>query len=879
MKKAFFSVLLLFLFALLLTTNIFAADGLTAERTSYGMEVDPTVIQNTDGVHLCTVYDENGRMLAVEEFTADDNVVYCDVNAVLTVRVFALAETSLIPLAAEAGTTLEAPEAPIHVHTWDNGTMADEPNCNSEGLMVYTCTAADCNVTPNATYTETLARTDHTWSIWQRFDNEYHIRTCTVFDFHTETAPHNFELREIISEPTTEQEGSAIYYCPDCRIGVQRPIPKLEPKDVWFTYDADRKEYVLNWLPADELASGDYYHVNGNICYPSQRYYPTQSLYISLSQLNLDPAELTVTTDIVISTGQPYSGTLNTLYTIEDAIVVAEGETANFTLTGQTDGTYLVGADTDLTGMTVQAKLIHDDGETELVTETYDTPYINIYPWDGSTIELTAMICTLSEDTEHLNITRTPAKAVTEFSRPATPAGCTVTTAEELQTALTVGGKVTLGGDISAGSMYIYGGEPVTLDLNGHTLKANRLRFDYGKEATIIGTCDGSAIAGSLYANNADKLTILGGSYGPLSCSWINNITLENAAFTSAEYTTLSIYDFADINNAMNVNRGDDLSIENSTLTTSAVSSDSFTRYEALTSTEVETIRLVNVTASSVSGSAVELSAAPAYGSSGELYAGSSAYVRGGSYTSQCTNISAAALQIEDFDTVEVGGVIDPVNDPDDLQISSACHGLELTDVSGAITLSDITAQAIGEGTSQYNLFYIHNLETGGTVTAIRLTGIGGRANTIRVEDRTSLTLEKSTFTASAAGYVPAAISIERVGKVTIDNTDGFGGYYGLYIFDCADVDLSNMVLRDSRTFALLANNCTDFDVNACEIYGPMRFDKNGTYRFTGGSWLHGSVSAYGNSLEEFVTVVVDSTCIGVESTSTNSYAVIDRQN
>lgn len=879
MKKAL-SIPLLCLLILLLTTNVFAAGDLSAERTSFGMEVNHSRIMNADCTHFCAVYDEKGRMLAVEEITADDSTVYCDVNAVRRVNLFSVEKNTCIPNDASVDTTLQAPEEPIHVHTWDKGTVTQPATCAFEGVKLHKCTASACD----GSYEARIPRTDHTWGPWKRFDNDNHIRTCSMYDDHTETAPHNWELKQIISEPTYEQNGSALYYCSDCRIGVQRPIPKLEPKDVWFTYDAERSEFVLNWLPADELPSGHGYFVNGQYCYPNENYYPIRFFYVSLSDLNLDPAEITATADVVIETGLQYgAGERTTLYTVEDALIVTEREAAHFTLTGQTDGTYLIGANTDLNAMTVNARLIHDDGETELVTGTYNSPYINIYPWDGSAIELTAMVCTISEDTEHLTITRTPTETLTEFTRPAAPADCTVTTAEALQTALTVGGKVTLGADIDADSMAIYGGEPVTLDLNGHTLSVSRLSANHGKELTIIGDAAGSAIVGDLSVSNADKLTIHGGTYGALSTDWINTLSITDAEL-SGEYTAIYASDCFDIaitgsivtsknNNAMIADRGDSLSIADSTLTTIGVPDDRFMRYEALLTSEIETIRLIDVTASSVSGAAVELSPAPAYGSNGELYVGSSVTVRGGSYTSQCTNTSAAALQIKDFDTVEIGGVIDPASDPADLQIASACHGVELANVSGAINLSDITAQAIGDGTGLTNLFYIHNLETGGSVTATRLTGNGGRAHTFRVEDRLSLHLEHSAFTApETTDRTPAPISVENVGTVTIDRTDGTGGYYGLYIFDCADADLSNMVLRGS-TFGLNACNITALDAAGCEIYGNIYCWKNGNYTFASDCWLVGDVEANGDS-GWFVTVDITG-CFLSGKTRTNEHSVI----
>lgn len=880
MKKILRTIPLFLLLLTLLTTTAFAAGGLTAERTSNGMQISASALLNVDGTILCALYDTDGRMVTIVE--VDDPtgfVVPCDANAVRQVHVFAFAEDSFLPLTTNLSATLEAPDAEDHVHAWGEGEVIDPATCAGVGLMRYTCTDPTCG----EFFEEDIPMLDHTWTPWRRMSANEHTRICQMYSNHVETAPHNWKLTEVYYQPTYTSEGYGVYTCTVCSAGKQGTIPMLERKEVWFTYDADMGEYMLNWLKESDLPSGHIYHINGEPCYNYNFDYSSAipSVYAPLSEVFYD-AEMTAG-DLVISTGRPYSGQLTTLYTAEDAIQMTETEAVEFTLTGQPDGTYLVGADMDMTGMTVEAKLFHDDGE-ELISETYPTPYINIYPWDGCTMELAATVYSISEDAKHLIVTRTPTDTVTEFVRPETPADRTVTTAEELQTALTIGGRVTLGADITTYGIDVYGGEPATLVLNGHTLDAD-LRATYGKELTIDGTAEGSTITGDLSFSCADKLTILGGSYGQLFCDWINTITAEDASFASESvaFYTDNCFDITMTgctitstgNNAMNMDGGDQLTIEDSTIITEATSSDSFTRYEAMTVTETETIRLIDVTASSVSGSAAELSPAPAYGSNGELYTGSSVYVRGGSYTSECTNISAAALQIRDFDTVEIGGVIDPASDPDDLQIITACHGVELDDVSGEILLSDITATAIEDSTCRNNMFYIHNLQPAGAVTATRLTGNGGLEATFRIEDRSSLAMERCVFTAPEnTSRTPAAISIQRVDTVTIDRTEGKNGYYGLYIFDCADVDLTNLVLNGSP-FGLNACNITDLDAQGCEIYGKTYCWKNGYYTFASDCWLVGDVEANGDS-GFFVTIDMTG-CFCSGMTGINQYSEILR--
>lgn len=839
MKKILRTIPLFLLFLTLLTTTVFAAGGLTAERTSDGMQISASAMLNIDGTILCAVYDADGRMVSIVE--VDDPtgfVVPCDADAVRMVNVFAFAEDSFLPVTANLTATLEAPGEEPHIHTWDEGEVLDPPSCGSTGVMRYTCTDPTCF----EVYDEDIPTIDHVWTPWRRVNANEHIRTCQVYDHHIETAPHNWKLTEVYYQPTYTSEGYGVYTCTVCSAGKQGTIPMLERKEVWFTYDADMGEYMLNWLKEADLPTGHSYFINGQYCgFVQQNYHPTRSCAVSFSDLFMY-SEPTAG-DIVIESGRSNGmGERTLIYTAEDAIQIVEGEEANFTLTGQTDGTYLIGADYDLTGMNVEVKLMHDSGE-ELFRENYDTPYLNIYPWDGCTMELAATVYTISEDTGTLIISTTPTEAVTEFIRPETPMGRTVTTAEELQEALTIGGRVTIGADITADYMDIYGGEPTTLVLNGHTLTIDSFRFINGKEMTIDGTVEGSAIIGELVVSPADKLTVLGGSYGQIYGNWINTITMEDAELTS-DSVTFNTYDCFDIrltdctitstgNDAMGINRGDQLTVEGGTITTSADSDDRFTRYEALFVSGVETVRLFNVEASSVSGSAAELSPAYAYITNGEPFTGSSVYVRGGSYTSLSTDLAAAALQVMDYENVDIGGVTDSGSDPEDLQIASACHGIELAEISGSITLSDITGKDIEGGSGYYNVFYIHNLDQGGDVAITRLTGTGGRADTLRVENRSALTITDCNFTAYS-GLATAPMSIEKVDTVTIRDTEGTNGYYGLYIFDCMDADLSNLMISGT-VFGLNTSNVTDLYADDCKFYGgETRCWETGSYTLHG---------------------------------------------
>ena len=62
-------------------------------------------------------------------------------------------------------------------------------------------------------------------------------------------------------------------------------------------------------------------------------------------------------------------------------------------------------------------------------------------------------------------------------------------------------------------------------------------------------------------------------------------------------------------------------------------------------------------------------------------------------------------------------------------------------------------------------------------------------------------------------------MSIEKVDTVTIRDTEGTNGYYGLYIFDCMDADLSKLMISGT-VFGLNASNVTDLYADDCKFYG-----------------------------------------------------------
>lgn len=67
-------------------------------------------------------------------------------------------------------------------HAWDSGEITTEPTCTETGVKTYTCTVCD------ATKTETVSATGHTYSDKWSYDEDYH--------WHAATCGHNEETKD-----------------------------------------------------------------------------------------------------------------------------------------------------------------------------------------------------------------------------------------------------------------------------------------------------------------------------------------------------------------------------------------------------------------------------------------------------------------------------------------------------------------------------------------------------------------------------------------------------------------------------------------------------------------------------------------------------------
>ena len=860
MKKTLFISMLLLL-SLVLTTPALAADGLIAERTSSGLFVNTEEIANADGAQFCALYDTDGRMMEVVEIAdpSDLLVIYCDINAVSRVQVFTVSENSLMPISAAAETTLPVLEEPMHLHVWDEGHETIPADCENNGIRTYLCTDPNCADPTTGQYSESIPALGHQWGNWRPLNADNHIRYCTNDPDHAETAEHAWKLVQVLREPTYEQEGRGEYECTLCPVMRNMNIPKLEPKDFWFTYNEDEDEFMLNWpkTEADRNGENVRYFVNGMEAYMAE--WDRNTFICRLSDVFYDLSTLS-SMDLVIETGDWNNREI--LYTVPNAIQVVESAAANFTLTGQTDGTYRVGTDLDMTGMILSATLYNDDG-VELFTDTYDSADINIYPWDGSTLELTGMVFSISEDTESLIVTRTPTEALTEFTRPAAPAGSTVTTAEELRKALVVGGPVTLDADIEMSSCTIYGGEPAVLDLNGYTLTCSRLHLTYGKELTIVGTTPGSAFVGELRATYARAFTVNGGSYGNMDIQWVNELTLEDAKLYTDEYVGLSVYDCgvvaltdtdvtSDVHMAMTVNDGKSLTIEGGVFTSNAPAEGSFgMRYEAIFAENIPTVSLTDVEAVSRSGSAAS------------LHKGTTATVCGGSFMAYANNMAASAIEINEFTTAVVSGSADGT----DIVVASNTSGLVIEDTA-YVTVSDLTAKnhpdaACGD--------YAVWVERATSADLTRITTNCGNDGAIRLYSIDTVTVSDCDMTGSS-NRAAAGLYLYDLESVTVRNCDSAGYYYGIYIESCSSADFSDLTLSGT-TFSLLGRQVDSLTAMDCTLNGKASFNVWGDYTLSG-CVIRGDLDAEGHE-DYFVNVYLTDGSYVTGMTCTNETGFI----
>lgn len=94
-------------------------------------------------------------------------------------------------------------------HSWNEGVVTTEPTCTERGVKTYTCTKCD------ATKTEIVGATGHSFGDWTEKDGNEHTRVCSKCQT-SETEAHSWDGGDITSEPTCTENGTITYTCAYC---------------------------------------------------------------------------------------------------------------------------------------------------------------------------------------------------------------------------------------------------------------------------------------------------------------------------------------------------------------------------------------------------------------------------------------------------------------------------------------------------------------------------------------------------------------------------------------------------------------------------------------------------------------------------------------
>lgn len=847
MNKRFLMPVLALLL-LLLTPAALAAEEPTAERTSYGMQVNADGSVTQDGKLICAVYDGDGRMIGVELVSKPDEIlVYCDVNEARRVSVFAVNEETLAPVAEPAETTMEAPTELIHVHTWNAGTVTQEATCQETGTKRYTCTSSDCNEQPNATTEEALPAIGHNWGDWVKANDTDHTRVCGNDSNHTETAAHTWDNGVVTTKPTSTAEGVKTYTCGDCGVTKTEVLPVVTEPDVWFTQTgtASNPYYYVNWKAA-ELADNEYYYVNGNCTWVK-----TNNPYSLTSILN----GATENQDIVIGKGV-YRGTIETLYTLEDAILVENVDAPTVTLVGQASGQYLAEASIDDTGYSYYLTFKNPDGTALYSNQKSATGLFDMAPYSGCSAEVFLMGgITISEDATQMTLKRTGIAAVDSFTYCTAPTETAeVGTYNELLAALKKGGSVKMMADITyANTMSVNSGPAATLDLNGYTLSVGYLEVTNAKELTINGTVENSALVGTStygYAVQAYKdaiLTINGGTYsghGGVRCSQnstsARSLSVSNAVITvetttddkraveayACDSVTLTNVDVSSNScSALQVNKCGVLTVDGGSYISTCTFDGTNSGSGAIFVYNTPTVSICDVTAKS------EQQALYVSG-------GSNVTVTGGNYTATSTNsVMGVGVDITDCGEVDISGIT-----------ANGSYGALKVYRSTEVTVSNsmLSTTAI-EATSNYPLDAYMN-------TTLTLTGVTavGDATAAKLQDGTTLIVTDSTFTASgekSRALLVADWDTATLTHITVNNQNGHN-QGALALTDCTKAILQGNSQINHSVSNLLASgaglqlsSCPDVLIAGATITGNMYLGDN-TVVITGGTF-HVDPSAY----------------------------------
>lgn len=394
----------------------------------------------------------------------------------------------------------------------------------------------------------------HTWGEWVKADDVNHKHVCTTCKTEA-AAPHTWDDGVVTKEPTENESGVKTYTCTACKATKTETLPAVPARKLWVEYN--NKWGALNFVWNDTLESNEYYGVNGNYQGTYNQYY--------LANINWMDQAADETMTFSITKGTLTNGKYTATADVAEAgfdvkVVDASG---SISIAPQDDGTYLAtGGNQGYNGYYYRLK----DPRGEVLGTVGGSATLNGImfdgaPYEGCTFEVSQFKIEFEgpmpqddrkyidryEGIKAITVTKPQSIAITADNLPVASAEpVTVTTYDELNAALSKGGKVILGADITCEQVAARSGAPAELVLNGHTLTCTtyNLQVILGKQLTIDGTTAGSGIrvsnssTYSISTGSGAKLTVNGGAYtgfgsSQLSEVTLNNVTVENQAGTN----------------------------------------------------------------------------------------------------------------------------------------------------------------------------------------------------------------------------------------------------------------------------------------------------------------------------------------------------------
>ena len=155
-------------------------------------------------------------------------------------------------------------------HTWNAGVVTTAATCTTNGVKTFTCTVC------NATKTETINATGHSYGAWTKLNNTQHQRVCANDTSHKETANHTWNAGVITTPATATADGVMTYTCTVCGATRTEKIPKTAPEaldtshisrtPVKFNYNGEQQqpEVTVKNAAGETLTEG----VDYTVTYP-----------------------------------------------------------------------------------------------------------------------------------------------------------------------------------------------------------------------------------------------------------------------------------------------------------------------------------------------------------------------------------------------------------------------------------------------------------------------------------------------------------------------------------------------------------------------------------------------------------------------------------